>query len=127
MATVAPNKTTAHEERLNPYLAAIIGRLQPLRPARIILFGSQAAGEADANSDLDLIVVLDSDRMPATYREKEDLYLQVLRLLRDIRNEIPIDVIVHTRPMHARFLETAGAFAREVQEKGIVLYEGHHA
>jgi hypothetical protein len=29
--------------------------------------------------------------------------------------------------MHARFMELAGAFAREVQQKGIVLYESHHA
>lgn len=113
--------------QLAHYITTIVARLQLLQPAQIILFGSQATGEADASSDIDLIVVLDSEAMPTTYREKQALYLEVARLLRDIRCVVPVDLIVHTRPMHARFMELAGAFAREVQQKGIVLYESHHA
>jgi len=115
------------KEQLARHLAAIVARLQQIKPARIILFGSQAVGEADASSDVDLIVVLDSETMPATHREKQALYLEVARLLRDLRGEVAMDLIVHTRPMHARFMEAAGTFAREVQQKGIVLYESHHA
>ncbi|HZD17407.1 MAG TPA: nucleotidyltransferase domain-containing protein, partial [Actinomycetota bacterium] len=41
------------EERLR----SIVERLQPMRPLRILLFGSAARGDADALSDLDVIVV----------------------------------------------------------------------
>ncbi|GIV80160.1 MAG: hypothetical protein KatS3mg050_4554 [Litorilinea sp.] len=108
------------------YLPEIVARLRQMDPARIILFGSQASDEADQDSDLDLIVVTNSEEMPSTYRERQDIYLQVARLLRDIRREISIDLIVHTRPMHARFIAMDSAFSREVQQKGVVLYESHH-
>ena len=108
------------------YVPEIIARLQQIDPVRIILFGSQASGEAGEASDLDLIVVINNDKMPATHREKQDMYLEVARLLRDIRREVSIDLIVHTRPMHARFLAMDSAFSREVQQKGKVLYESHH-
>jgi predicted nucleotidyltransferase len=105
----------------------IVARLMPIDPARIILFGSRASGAASEDSDLDLIVVTSSDAMPATHQEKEDAYLEVARLLRDIRREVPVDLIVHTRPMHAKFVELDSLFAREVLQKGIVVYESHHA
>ena len=104
----------------------MIARLRPLDPAKIILFGSFATGSAAETSDLDLLVVTNSDRLPASYREKEAIYLEVARLLRDIKQEVPIDLIVHTRPMHARFIELNSLFAREVLQKGVVLYESHH-
>ncbi len=108
------------------YLPEIIARLQKIDPTRIILFGSQAGDDADENSDLDLLVVTSSDKLPASHREREDAYLEVARLLRDIRREVPVDLIVHTQPMHARFIEMDSLFAREVLQKGIVLYEADH-
>ncbi|MCB0002904.1 MAG: nucleotidyltransferase domain-containing protein [Anaerolineae bacterium] len=109
------------------YLPEIVELLQPIAPAKIILFGSQASGNADEDSDLDLIVVTNSDKLPANHREKEDAYLEVSRLLRDLRREVPMDLIVHTQPMHARFIEMNSLFARDVQQSGVVLYEADHA
>jgi predicted nucleotidyltransferase len=108
------------------YLPEIVARLQPLDPAKIILFGSQASGDADEDSDLDLLVVTSSDKLPASHREMEEAYLEVARLLRDVRRQAPVDLIVHTQPMHARFIEMNSLFAREVLQKGIVLYEADH-
>ena len=108
------------------YIREIIARLQPIDPVKIILFGSQASGDADEDSDLDLIVVTSSDKLPASHREKEDVYLEVAKLLRDIRRETPVDLIVHTRPMHAGFIEMDSLFARQVLQKGVVLYEADH-
>ncbi len=115
-----------HTPSAIPFLDEIVARLESIDPEKIILFGSQAEGRADPWSDLDLIVVTSDDRMPATYREKEEIYLQVSRLIRDIRQKIPIDLIVHTRPMHERFLTMNSLFAQEVRERGLVLYEKDH-
>jgi len=44
----------------DPWLPAIVGRIVRLvDPARIVLFGSRARGDADEDSDYDLLVVLD--------------------------------------------------------------------
>ncbi len=107
-------------------ISEIIARLKPIDPLKVILFGSQARGTATTESDLDLLVVLKSDAMPRTYREREALYLQVAGLLRDIRSKVAMDLIVHTRPMHARFVEMDSLFAREVLQNGVVLYESKH-
>jgi len=109
------------------YLPEIVAQLLQLDPAKIILFGSQASGAADDASDLDLLVVLRDDRLPATYREKEDVYLSVARLLRNVRRKAPVDLIVHTQPMHRKFIEMNSLFARKILEEGIVLYEADHA
>ena len=108
------------------YIPAIIERLKHLDPVKVILFGSGAGGTTTENSDLDLIVVTRSDKLPESYQEKENTYLEVARLLRDIRRKVPVDLIVHTQPMHARFIALNSLFAREVLQKGRVLYESHH-
>ncbi len=111
----------------DPYLDKLVRLLQRYEPDQIILFGSRARGEAEMDSDYDLIVVTQSDQLPASQQEQESAYLEVARLIRDIRKEVPVDLIVHTRPMHARFIEMDSLFAREVLQKGVVLYESHHA
>lgn len=77
----------------------------------------------DENSDLDLIVVINDDLMPTSYNEKLQIYLKVSHALTDILKKVPIDLIVHTKPMHKKFIELDGMFYREIAQKGIVLYE----
>jgi predicted nucleotidyltransferase len=108
-------------------LDEVIARLEPLSLSRVILFGSRARGVADSESDIDLLVVLNRDDMPETHAQKTQLDLSVLRLLRDIRKRRAMDVIVHTRPMHRSFLATKSAFALEIQQKGVTIYEAGHA
>ena len=114
-------------DQVTRHIPAIIARLKQIDPAKVILFGSGAGGSATETSDLDLIVVTRSDQLPASHQEQASAYLEIARLLRDIRREVPVDLIVHTRPMHARFIEMDSLFAREVLQKGMVLYESHHA
>jgi len=102
----------------------ILNRLTERVPLhKVIVFGSHAAGTAGADSDIDLIVVTDDDYMPATYEENMAYYLNVASALREMRKTIAVDLIVHTRTMHEKFIGLGSMFSREILETGEVLYE----
>ncbi|OQX13455.1 MAG: hypothetical protein BWK80_42815 [Desulfobacteraceae bacterium IS3] len=90
---------------------------------KVILFGSYAYGNPVTDSDIDLIVVTDDDYIPNTYAENMRNYLRVSSAIRDIKKSIPIDLIVHTRPMYDKFVQMGSMFSKEVLKKGEILYE----
>ena len=94
-----------------------------LKLYKVILFGSSAAGKAKKDSDIDLIVVTDDDFMPRNYEENMKNYLKVSAVLRDIKTRLPIDLIVHTKPMHEKFIHLGSMFSKNVMRRGEVLYE----
>ena len=106
-------------------LTTIVSRIMPLNPAKIILFGSHAKGTATSESDIDLLVVLDNEQMPAGYDENMANYLDVSSQIRDLKKKIDIDLIVHTLPMHRKFLALGSRFSEKIK-KGRVLYEADH-
>jgi uncharacterized protein len=97
--------------------------LEPLHPERVILFGSYAWGQPTEDSDIDLYVVTQDDFLPATYEERMQTHLKVAARLREINKSVPIDLIVHTKPMHHAFVRLDSMFAREVMTRGQVLHE----
>jgi predicted nucleotidyltransferase len=97
--------------------------LAPLHPEKVILFGSWAWGQPTEDSDVDLYVVTQDDFLPANYEETMRTHLKVSSRLREINKTVPIDLIVHTRPMHQAFVRLDSMFAREVMTRGQVLYE----
>jgi len=104
----------------------IIALLQPHKPQKIILFGSHAREDANADSDIDLIVVLDTNRYPKNFREKMEITLPVSSSLSPLKEKIPIDLIVYTRPMYDKFLRLNSMFSREILKSGVTLYEINH-
>ena len=105
------------------YIPKIVERLKQGNPDKIILFGSYATGQATEDSDIDIMVVSNDNIIPSSYSEKSKVYLKFARLISDIRKSFPVDLIVHTRAMHQKFIETRSMFAQELQQKGKVLYE----
>ena len=101
----------------------ILKRLEGIKPYKVILFGSFAYGTPNPYSDIDLLVVTDNDYLPKNYRENMENYHMVSSLLRDLKKKMPMDLIVHTKPMHDAFIRQGSMFAREVMKKGEVLYE----
>ncbi|RJP33660.1 MAG: nucleotidyltransferase domain-containing protein [Candidatus Omnitrophota bacterium] len=108
------------------YIPLILERLKQIHPYKIILYGSHAYGNPDASSDIDLLVVIDRDDIPETFREKSDLYLETVRVIRDLQKQISIDLIVHTKAMYRKFIDLGSMFSQEIVQKGIVLYETDH-
>jgi uncharacterized protein len=108
---------------LNPIINTIKERLLILSPEKIILFGSHAYGNPDEKSDIDILVVTSDEIMPKTFNEKSIIYLKVAKSLSEIRKKFSIDLIVHTKPMHQKFIKLNSLFAREIQQFGHILYE----
>jgi predicted nucleotidyltransferase len=70
--------------------------LGPLGVQKAIVFGSYANGRADQDSGIDLIVVLDSEAVPATYRDRMLNRLRVRRALDAVNRNYALDLLVYT-------------------------------
>jgi uncharacterized protein len=97
-------------------LQEIVHRLVTgLHPHKIILFGSYVSGTPTADSDVDLLVIVDTQARPV------DRYLRVSRLLRP--RPFPLDLLVKTPKEIEQALAKDDAFMREITAQGRVLYE----
>jgi len=88
--------------------------VRDFEPVEIILFGSQARGDAQWDSDVDLLVVLPS--APS----KHEAAIAIRRALHDIR--IPKDIIISTPDEIARYGDMVGRILRPALREGKVLY-----
>lgn len=105
------------------YIPLIVENLKSTEPEKIILFGSYAYGNPNDSSDLDILVVTGDDFIPSSFSEKSKIYLRIASSISEFRKKIPIDLIVHTKEMHRKFIELNSMFARELLTNGKVLYE----
>jgi uncharacterized protein len=89
---------------------------EQFRPERIILFGSYAYGDPNADSDVDLLVV-----MPA--RNQLD---QAARIRLKLPAPFAMDLIVRTPRRMQQRLDWGDSFITEIVSKGRILYEAKH-
>jgi predicted nucleotidyltransferase len=83
-------------------------------PQRIILFGSYGYGRPRPESDVDMLVVMDT-----ALRETE----QAVRICQAIEYHFGLDLIVRAPETIARRLALGDPFLKEVVSKGQLLYE----
>jgi predicted nucleotidyltransferase len=94
---------------------AIVILRQAADPAKIILYGSYATGQADEGSDLDLLVV---------ERHVDDPPAEMVRLCRLLSAlRIPADVVVVSEEQFNYWQDTPGTLIFEANLAGKVLYE----
>ncbi len=96
----------------------IISALLPLRPDKVILFGSYAQNTEHGDSDVDIYIVSNEDFLPTTYAENMQHYKKYSRPLKKLKQEIPLDLLIHTRAMNRMFESTDSSFAREIMMNG---------
>jgi predicted nucleotidyltransferase len=85
-------------------------------PRRVVLFGSQVRGTANADSDLDLLIVLDDD-VPA-----ETLSWRRRHAARGSYHG-PVDIIPCREGVLTERARATGSFADTVLRGGVVVYE----
>jgi predicted nucleotidyltransferase len=88
--------------------------VREFEPVQIILFGSQARGEARWDSDVDLLVVL-----PAA-PDKHKAAVAFRRALRDV--PVAKDIIVSTPDEIARYGDVVGTMLGPALREGRILY-----
>ena len=89
--------------------------VEAARPKRIILFGSQARGEASDDSDVDVMVVEENP---------SDRLAEMVRLNRALRSlSIAVDLLVVSEEKFSYWRDTPGNVYFEAATEGRVLYE----
>ena len=84
-------------------------------PEKIILFGSYAYGKPTPDSDLDLMVVMETKERP---------HKRAVALRKILKNlGVPKDIIVKTPDEFERFRDIIGTIVYPAAHKGRVLYE----
>lgn len=100
------------EEKIRQAVQKIADATQP---EKIILFGSFAHGQPSLDSDVDLLVIMESEQNvhARSVRISEILYPR----------PFPVDIIVRTPAEVAERIALGDCFFREIITKGKVLYE----
>jgi predicted nucleotidyltransferase len=115
-----PLATTPLEERRGQYRRALDEALEHVRERLagmpdvelVILFGSYAAGRRDLFTDLDLLVVMHSDK---------DFVTRTANLYRQLHPGVDMDLLVYTPAEFER--RRHRGFVKHALEKGQVIYE----
>lgn len=86
------------------------------RPKKIILFGSYAYGKPTKDSDIDILIIKDTDKRPI------DRWVEVKRILRDFSVNLPISPFVYTEKEIKERMAIKDFFIEEILKKGKILY-----
>ena len=97
---------------LRPAIQKIV---RELAPQKIVLFGSYAYGSPNPHSDVDLLVIMESDQ---PHKERS---WAVSRLL--LPRPFPVDILVKTPKEVKDALAAGDFFLKEILTRGVVLYE----
>ncbi len=85
-------------------------------PQKIILFGSYAYGNPTSESDIDLLIVKNTDKRPI------DRWVEVKRILRDQKRTVPVSPLVYTEDEIEERFSVRDFFIEEIFDKGQILY-----
>jgi len=101
----------AEEQQVRQFVSRLASAFHP---DRVILFGSHARGEASADSDVDLLVIMRTDKRTTQ---------QALDIRQHIRRDFPLDLLVRTPEQIERRLALRDAFVTAILAEGKTLYE----
>jgi predicted nucleotidyltransferase len=101
----------------DPILAEIVQRLvKAYQPERIYLFGSKARGDADPDSDYDLMLVMADPPSPSLERSR-----RISEALREVGTAA--DVLIWSREEFDKRLHLRASFPATIVREGKLLHE----
>ncbi|MCI0695285.1 nucleotidyltransferase domain-containing protein [candidate division KSB1 bacterium] len=112
-AIKVPNVNERRRIRKRAIRAVVKQIAEKFRPEKIILFGSYAYGKPRPESDVDLLVVMET-----SLRNSQ----QAVQIARAIDYHFGLDLLVRSPQQLAERLALGDFFLQEVVEKGKVLY-----
>lgn len=92
--------------------------VEKFKPQKIILFGSYARGNPRPESDVDMLVVMDTPLKDVQ---------QAIQICQQIQYRFGLDLIVHTPKYLAERVKMGDWFLRDVLKEGKVLYEADNS
>jgi len=105
------------DTKIRKIITEILDRiLKGYKPKKVILFGSYAYGEPTEDSDIDLLIIKNTDKRPI------DRWVEIKRLLRDNSRTLPVSPLVYTEKEIEERLAIKDFFIEEIFEKGDILY-----
>ena len=119
MHTFAKNiKKMETKARHNMMMRAITDKAKSIVPpnSKVVLFGSRARGDAREDSDWDVLILLDKERITS---QDIDMYTYPLRELGWDHNECINTVLYTLKDWHLR---SASPFVENVTEEGVQLW-----
>lgn len=88
--------------------------VEKFHPQEVVLFGSYAYGKPGPDSDVDLLIAMDTPLRNVD---------QVVEIRKAVDFPFPTDLLVRTPKQIAERLALGDVFIKEVLTKGVVLYE----
>jgi predicted nucleotidyltransferase len=95
--------------------------LVDLHPAHVFLFGSYALGTARTDSDVDVLVVLDTDSVPVNYEQRRARMLTVRQRLLPLNRRFSMDVLVLSKPEWRTLRQNQPEFADSIETEGLAV------
>jgi predicted nucleotidyltransferase len=116
-ATKVPKVNERRRIPMRAIRAVVQQIAEKFQPEKIILFGSYAYGQPRPESDVDLLVVMET---PLRLRQQR---LEISRALSP--RPFPLDIVVRTPKELEERVALGDLFLREIIDQGKVLYEQH--
>jgi predicted nucleotidyltransferase len=94
-------------------LDRLVKALRSYEPEKIYLFGSWARGEEDELSDLDIVLIKETDA---------PFFSRLQEVMAILPSDTPADVLVYTPREFRQMSERGNAFAEMLLEEGKLIY-----
>lgn len=109
-------------EELSMVLNELVNNIKPIfgdKLKKVVLFGSYARGDYDAESDIDIMILLSEDdtAIRDCYAEISDLLGEI-----DLKYDVLLSPIVQSEQRFMKYLH-AMPFYANVKKEGVVWYE----